>query len=66
MSIRVQAAKIENPMSIVPNFAIMKSGLRMSFRVWRSWIARVPWAHKVVSSNLTTLTNYRRPVLSLS
>ena len=25
-------------------------------RVWRSWVARVPWAHEVVSSNLTTLT----------
>lgn len=32
------------------------AGLRISFRVWRSWVARVPWAHEVVSSNLTTLT----------
>ena len=27
------------------------------FRVWRSWVARVPWAHEVVGSNPTTLTN---------
>ena len=27
------------------------------FRVWRSLVARVPWAHEVVGSNPTTLTN---------
>lgn len=33
------------------------------FRVWRSWVARVPWAHEVVSSNLTTLTIFPKSVI---